>query len=385
MPVQAWVAIVLASTAAVPGNVLPVLAGMLADHYSIDEATIGSLIGANTLAGLLTSATAPYWTSRVNFRYAAAVGFVAIPLALLGLGYAPGLVSLFCAEVFLGAGNIVIASICLTVLAQVDNPARAWSIKISTDVIFAGAFLGLVPMFDLGLTAFVGILAIYFGVVAPVLLKLPSRATLRRSVDGSPEPLRAAPGSAWLALGTMAVFYTSGIAVWTFLERLAVHAGFSRAAASEAIAIGIFVGIIGSVGAALVAGRTRRIWPQTTSGIVFVASVAAIGFSTNLVEFYAAVFVFNCSWNFFTPFVMGLLAASDKTGRLASLVPGTVMIGGVIGPPLAGVLIKSSGYEATMIVMTAIAGLAIASYVGIARHRTDATRVGRSLAQAQES
>jgi hypothetical protein len=60
MPIHAWVAIVLASTAAVPGNVLPVLAGMLADHYAIDEATIGYLIGANTLAGLVASLTAPY-------------------------------------------------------------------------------------------------------------------------------------------------------------------------------------------------------------------------------------------------------------------------------------------------------------------------------------
>jgi predicted MFS family arabinose efflux permease len=344
---------------------------MLADHYSIDEATIGYLIGANTLAGLLASLSAPYWVSRVNFRYAAALGFIAIPLALLGLGYAPGLVSLFCAEALLGAGNIVIASMCLTVIAQVDNPARAWSIKISTDVVFAGVFLGLVPVFGLHLIAFVAILAVYFGVVAPLVSKLPRHATLRRSADGTPASLRSAPGSAWLALATMAVFYTSGIAVWTFLERLAIHSGFSRIAASEAIAIGIFVGIIGSLGAAMVAGRTRRIWPQTTSGIVFVASVAAIGFSTNLIEFYAAVFIFNCSWNFFTPFVMGLLAARDKTGRLASLVPGTVMAGGVVGPPLAGVLIKSTGYETTMVVMTAIAGLAIASYVSIAgaRHR----------------
>jgi predicted MFS family arabinose efflux permease len=369
MPIHAWVAIVLASTAAVPGNVLPVLAGMLADHYAIDEATIGYLIGANTLAGLVASLTAPYWVSRVNLRYAAACGFIAIPLALLGLAYAPGLVSLFCAEALLGAGNIVIASISLTVLAHLDSPARAWSIKISTDVIFAGAFLGLVPIFGLSLKTFIGVLAVYFGAVAPLVAKLPRHAELRRRADGSPESLRSAPWSAWLALATMAVFYTSGIAVWTFLERLAVHAGFSRAVASEAIAIGLFVGIIGSIGAALVAGRTRRIWPQTTSGVVFVASVAAIGFSTNLVEFYIAVFVFNSSWNFFTPFVMGLLAARDKTGRLAALVPGTVMVGGIIGPPLAGVLIKSTGYETTMIVMTVIAGIAIASYVAIARYR----------------
>ncbi len=76
-----------------------------------------------------------------------------------------------------------------------------------------------------------------------------------------------------------------------------------------------------------------------------------------------AVFVFNCSWNFFIPFVIGLVAGRDSTGRMASLVPGTVMIGGVLGPVLAGALIRRLGYVTAMIVMTLIVALSIAGYV----------------------
>jgi hypothetical protein len=174
----------------------------------------------------------------VNLRYAAACGFIAIPLALLGLAYAPGLVPLFCAEALLGAGNIVIASISLTVLAHLDNPARAWSIKISTDVIFAGAFLGLVPVF--GLSDHVRL--------SPCRL-LRRHCAVGREVAA---PRDAAASAQWLAriaaLGTVVgvararhdgrLLY-GGIAVWTFLERLAVHAGSAARLQSETIAISL--------------------------------------------------------------------------------------------------------------------------------------------------
>jgi len=52
---------------------------------------------------------------------------------------------------------------------------------------------------------------------------------------------------------------------------------------------------------------------------------------------------------------------------MASLVPGTVMIGGIVGPVLAGTLIRSSGYVVAMIGMTAIIAGSIAGYVLIAR------------------
>ena len=203
-------------------------------------------------------------------------------------------------------------------------------------------------------------------IVVPLALKLPLRAIRAVHTDGTPVRLRDAPQSAWLALFAIMVFYVGGIGVWAFLERVAVHAGIERAAASNAIAVGLFVGVVGSLGAAVFAGRTKRIWPETLAGLVLVASFAMLTFVSGTVQFYFAVFVFNCSWNFFIPFVIGLVAGRDSTGRLSSLVPGTVMIGGVLGPVLAGAMIRASGYRTAMIVMTLIVATSIAGYVLIA-------------------
>lgn len=350
-----------------PSNVLPVMAGLLSDYRSLDEATLGLLIASGTSAGLVTSLSAPHWIGRVNLRYAIGTAIVVEAIGLLGLRFFPGVIALFVAQMLAGGAAIVVASCCLTVIARLPNPTRAYGIKITADVILAGAFLALIPSARWGLAGFVGVLAAIGIGVAPLAAKLPVSAPIAVRIDGAPARARDAHWSAWLTLLMIVVFYIGAIGAWAFLERFAVHAGLDRHTVSTAIAAGLIVGVIGSLGAAIFAGRSARTWPQTLSGIVLVGSLAMLVHIDSALQFYIAVFVLNCSWNFFMPFVIGVVAARDTTGRLPSLVPGTVMIGGILGPILAGAVIRSQGHAIAMIVLTSVVAVAIAGYVAIAR------------------
>ena len=366
MPGFAVAAIVIASIAAMAGNVMPVMAGMLSDLRALDEGELGFVVACGTLAGLVTSLAAPQWIARVDLRYAVGLALAVAALGLLGLRFAPSLATLFVTQILAGAASVVIASSCLTVIAQLPNPVRAYGLKTTTDVVFAGSFLAIVPGLHIGLGGFVGVLAILSLLAAPLAARLPAKPA-QRDRDGVSMRLRDAPWSAWLALATIVVFYVGGIGVWVFLERIALHANLSRETTSDAIAIGLFVGVLGSLGAAASAGRSRPIWPESVAGLLLVASFVALTHFAGAAQFYVAVFVFNCSWNFFVPFVIGQIAARDSSGRMASLVPGTVMIGGVFGPVLMGLLIRSSDYAAAMSVMTVLVAASVAGYVAIAR------------------
>jgi len=368
MPISALAAIVISSIAAMPGNVLPVLGGLLADFRGLDEGRLGLVVASGTLAGLVTSLTAPHWVGRVNLRYAAGAALLVAAVGLLGLRYAPGIATLFVAQALCGASNVVIASSCLTVIAKLPNPTRAYSIKLTTDVTFAGAFLALIPFTHVALAGFVATLAAISAATVPLARKLPQRAAAEFRVDGAPARLRDAPASAWMLLAAIVVFYVGGMGVWAFLERLAVHSNLDHATASNAIAVGLFVGVAGSLSAAVFAGgRRARVWPETLGGGVLVGSFLMLTYFDGALEFYVAVFVFNASWSFFIPFVVGLVAARDASGRMASLVPGTVMIGGVLGPVLFGGLVRGFGYGVAMTAMTAIVAISIAGYVAVAR------------------
>src|SRR5262252_6322079 len=114
MPMFAVAAIVIASIAAMPGNVMPVLGGMLSDFRSLDEGELGFVVASGTLAGLVTSISAPQWIGRIDVRVAVAFALALAAAGVLGLRYAPGFPALFAAQVAAGTASVVIASICLT-------------------------------------------------------------------------------------------------------------------------------------------------------------------------------------------------------------------------------------------------------------------------------
>ncbi len=350
-----------------PSNVLPVMAGLLSDFRALDEATLGLLIASGTSAGLVASLSAPHWIGRVNLRYVIGGALLVEGLGLLGLRFAPGIAWLFVAQMLAGGAAIVVASGCLTIIARLPNPARAYGIKITGDVVIAGAFLALIPTTGWGLAGFVGVLAAVAFAAAPLATRLPAFAPIAQNTDGIPTRARDAPRSAWLALLLIVVFFVGAFGAWAFLERFAVHWGIDRVTISTAIAAGLIVGVIGSLGAAIFAGRNARTWPQAVSGIVLVVSLAMLIRIDSALQFYAAVFALNCSWNFFMPFVIAFIAGRDHTGRLPSLVPGTVMIGGILGPVLAGAVIRSYGHMVAMTVLTTIVAVSIAGYIAIAR------------------
>ena len=364
----ALLAILIASVTAVPANVLPVTLGLLTERYDLTPTLIGYLVAANTLAGLLTSLSAPWWAHRLPLRPLVGGLLVAMALGLVALGRAPSLPVLFGVQILLGMTAVGIASICVSVIARLDNPARGYGLKITADVILAGTFLALVPVDTLTLETNVQLLA------APFLLAIPLVAGLNASLGDdhgtvASVPTRAAPVSAWLVLASMVVFYVAGAGLWPFLERLGLEAGLDQGAAADLIAVGLFVGMVGSLGAVAVSGRVNGIWPQALCGLLFTASLPGLAFADSLSTFAAAVFVYNAAWNFYIPFVVALVAARDTSRRLGALVPGTAMLGGIIGPPLAGNLIEFSGYRTATVVMFGVAAVAVLGYVVLARRR----------------
>jgi len=369
MPSFAATAILIASVTAMPGNVLPVTLGLLATYHGLDSAEVGYLVATNTFAGLLTSITAPYWIRRVGLRRTVATCLILNALGVIALSEAGGLATLFPLQAVLGVTTVAIASICMSVLVRLDNPGRAIGFKITSDVVVAGSFLTLAPVGTLGLDGFVIALAIPLLLALALVSRLPTTVEPLRRPGVDPPSLLSAPASAWLVLMAMVTFYVAGAGLWPFIEHLALGAGLDRDQAANTIASGLFVGVFGSLGAAALAGRNAGIWPQTASGMLFVVAILLLAFARGPISYAIAVFAFNATWNFFIPFIIALLASHDRTARLSALVPGTAMLGGIIGPPLAGNLMTIASDEAACAVMALIAATAIAAYVALARGR----------------
>jgi predicted MFS family arabinose efflux permease len=226
----------------------------------------------------------------------------------------------------------------------------------------------LVPVATLGLRGFVAVLAVLFVIaIVTATPRLPPRAIERLPSHTEASALLAAPLSAWLVLAALMVFYVGGNAMWVFLARLGEHDGFSRQLVSDVIAAGLFVGIVGSLGATFVSHARPRFWVPLLGGISFLVSAPLLAMTQDLVVFAVAVFVFNIGWNFYTPFLMSLVASRDPTRRMSSLIPAAVQTGGIIGPTLMGVLMRSAGPETATSVMAAVSATSVVAFVLLAR------------------
>lgn len=363
------IVILVGSVAAIPPNIMPVLSAELVRQYSLSDAQLGYFVAAGTLAGALASLSAPYWVSRVRLQWLIFGSLFLYACAIHVLPVAPSVSLLYALQFLLGGCLVVISSICSSVLLRRPNPARTMSLKISSDVVIASAFLFLLPVSILGLNGLVGAVSLCFAVGVGVAFFWPKENNRMAPRPVSAEQISRTPMGAWWVLATLVVFYTAGVSGWNYLGRLALHAGLDVKQSSSAIAVGLLLGIIGSLGAAALAGRFRTIWPETVSGLVFAGSVVALGTVKGFVPFLVAALLFNIAWNFFIPYLMGLLAWHDHSGRLSTLLPATAMLGGVVGPPITGNLMQHASYDVAMYVMGGLAACSIVSYVVLAHHK----------------
>lgn len=360
------IVILVGSVAAIPPNIMPVLSAELVREYSLSDAQLGYFVAAGTLAGAIASLSAPYWVSRVRIRWVILGSLVMYACAIHVLPVAPSVPLLYALQFLLGGSLVIVSSICSSVLLRRPNPARTMSLKISSDVIIASAFLYLLPVSILGLSGLVAAVSLCFAVGVWLASFWPKDHDRIAPRPVSADQISHAPMGAWWVLATLVVFYTAGVSGWNYLGRLALHAGLDVQQSSSAIAVGLLLGIIGSLGAASLAGRFRTIWPETVSGVVFAGSVVALGSVKGFVPFLVAALLFNIAWNFFIPYLMGLLAWHDRSGRLATLLPATAMLGGVVGPPITGNLMQYAGYDLAMSVMGGLAATSIAGYFVLA-------------------
>ena len=364
------IVILVGSIAAIPPNIMPVLSAELVRQYSLSDAQLGYFVAAGTLAGAIASLSAPYWVSRVRIQWVILGSLLLYACAIHALPVAPSVSLLYSLQFLLGGCLVVVSSICSSVLLRRANPARTMSLKISSDVIIASSFLYLLPVSILGLSGLVGAVSLCFAIGVGVAFFWPEDHDRMTPRPASAHQTSAAPKGAWWVLATLVVFYTAGVSGWNYLGRLALHAGLDVKESSSAIAGGLLLGIIGSLGAAALAGRFRTIWPETLSGLAFAGSVVALGSVKGFVPFLVAALLFNITWNFFIPYLMGLLAWHDHSGRLATLLPATAMLGGVVGPPITGNLMQYASYEVAMFVMGGLAACSIASYFVLALKKT---------------
>ena len=333
--------------------ILPVVVGSLMDS-GLSTVQVG-YAEAGDMGGIAVGAL--LWSRlilRVNWRIAAAC---AIPVAVAGnivCGLVPSFGPVLFGRILSGFGSGLLAAIGSAGLAQTRRPERAFGLASTANMLAAA---GLVYAFTFishsaGSPAVFAGIACVLGSMMLVVRWLPARppqarlALASRAVDG-PARATAIPWRlAALALAGIWAYFLAAMVFWTYIERVAVAAGFATEFIARSLGVGQVMGACGALTTAVLATFLhRRLAPIV--GYLALAACAAMIFTTPIHPwpFFAAVCMLFFSWSGAYPYFIGTVVAIDPTARLVSLTITLSFIGKAMAPPIAAYLARGNDYS----------------------------------------
>jgi predicted MFS family arabinose efflux permease len=348
-------AIGLAMVGATIFVIQPLFLGTLMAERGFSAAQVGALaameLGASTVSGIV----AVVWITRWSWRVVAAV-------ALL-VSIAGNALSTQIADYTLLAGVRIVTAffgisvayvLGVTALGRSSRPERNFSLAVVGQVGFGALALFMGPL----LTDRFGVA----GVLAPaialpaVVLALVRHLPRGRPASAASLPLPGARGStsALTLLAVQVLWYVGLGAVWAFSERIGTDAGLDGATIGQALSVGMVASIAGSLTAMRLGIRFGREWPFALAVIAQAGSMLLFLLAAQEGLFFAAAVLFNLTWNFALPYLLGAIAVADASGRLTALVPAAQGLGLGLGPAVGGMLFDGHGIAAVVMMAGAL-------------------------------
>ena len=327
-------------------NTQPALVGALAVSFEFSEAQLGNIMAITLLAVFCLVVSSFFWAHRTASRTTVSIGVIVASLGSVALGFADGFVGVSLGLVLIGTGAAAIYVACLACLSTAKDPARAFGIAITTQVIVAALTVYMIPSFALpllGIQGVAGLLLLLIMLVFGVLPFLPP--------DQQPEAFRSDDAAqnrknivwVWVGLCAMTIYFAGLNGTWVFLERIGASMAMSGEVIGRALAASLLFGALGSFIASIAGRRISVRAALSVSAIAFLIFIYMISNASGALEFTIALTIFNAAWNFSLPYQMDLISRADSNARYIILVPAAQTIGGAIGPAIAGPILMTGG------------------------------------------
>jgi len=315
----------------------PLVVGALQDTLGFSSQQAGLITAAEVFGGALASIFAAFWIQRVNWRLAALFAIAVVVLGNLLSSFQETYLSLLAlrgAVGFFGEGTAFVVAI--SVISNTSETDRNFAYSIASQVAFGVVAFAVLPfaVAGFGLAGILLPLGAVALLIAPLLRWLP--AVSSRQHDAAAAGASAGIAPALLALGILLIWCIGLGGIYAFEERIGVAGGLEPTSVGSALAVAVAVGFLGALAASWVADRWGRILPVTVALLAQVGAIALLQGELSWIQFALFASAFHFFWNFTGPYLMGMVASSDATGRIAVLMPAAQTGGFAAGTALAG-------------------------------------------------
>ncbi|MBB3545116.1 MULTISPECIES: MFS transporter [unclassified Rhizobium] len=362
--------LVIGATAAqIIGGLVPqmspfVVAGLI-DGLSLPERDAG-FIASVELLSLATAAIliAPF-LSRFSYKRASLFAII-VTLSAQGASiFVAGWSGLLLLRGLAGTGEGVLYAISLSIVAShSQNPEKifgyfqlVWAIgsialfSIGGEVTAAFAHRGIFTLLAATSLAF-----------TPLLLLVPNVRAVR---DGNTIVAINNRMLGVLLLAAIVLYVAVSAGLFAFSGPLGERVGLDTSAVGYVLTASTLVGLVGAGTATVLNVRWGRATPITGFCVGYILVVLALCLWPDPWAYRIAVIASAVLYYFSLPYLFGLAAALDSSGRWAAAAGAANLLGFAAGPVFAGVVIGASGYASLAAVSSAMIAAAwvLAMYV----------------------
>lgn len=343
-----FIAVAVYSVAILVFSIVPVMVGVLMDRQSLTASQAGLVSGMDMLGavipGFLLGAVLP----RSEKRTLLAVGCVALAIGNLLSLTVNGFSELLLTRTVSGLGAGFLFACANAMLASNPDPVRAYGLA-SVGGTILGAFMlfalpFLIGRFDTpGFYLPLAVLAatcIALVVRAPRDPLVPAAASI--SADGW---TIGKPRLVLLAAGTMLLVIPQQ-AYWGFAERIGLRAGASPEMLGTVFSVSYVFGLLASGIATWISTRWGLMRMLALGFGLQGLAIITVCLVTDRNLIFGSIILQTFAICFGAPYLFGLGAQSDESGRFASMVVGLFFFTMAIGAMLGGVLVESAGFPA---------------------------------------
>ncbi len=351
-------------------NIMGAIVSGLVDGLHLSASEAGRIGACNIYGAALGAFCAVLLVRRLAWRPAAALllcGLIGFDLISMWAHTAMMLMILRLLHGFTGG---LLVGLSYAVIARTRSPDRCFGVLMVVQSSLGGLGLMLLPQWVPQFGASVLFLSLAsFSLVALALLPFlpsydPPVTTAARAVTTPP---------AWsvglvLALAAVFFFQAGNMALSAYIIELGRAYGLGLRFISITIGVSGWFATLGALLVVALAKRWRRTWPIAIGSLLALAGNAAFHASASSTVFLAANIETAIMWFFVMPYLLGLCATFDRTGRSAALSGLSSKLGLATGPYVASLFIGGHGSYASMVNLS-VGALALATVCGIAAAR----------------
>ena len=329
--------------------IMPVFVGALIDHLDLTPSQSGYVTAADIIGMAVGNVLAFFWVRHMNWRKMAILSVLVLVAGNIFCIAITHFVPMLSLRFIIGLAEGTALALTYAILGGSDNPDRNYGFFL-----FGALSLGAFNVYLLSeLVSNYGVIIFFIDLtiisLIPIwFLRFIPDYGYQVAITSGVKDQESKPDVMLLpviiALIANLIYFIGQGGVWAYLERIGIADGLAIKQVAAGLSTSLILGVIGALTASFLNVRWGRALPLGLAIVAAILSVILLQWKITFVTFLIAVWIWNFANNFGHPYLLGYLAAIDKSGRYV-VVSGAMQTGGMgLGPAIVALLLTGADY-----------------------------------------